>query len=202
MKKRRLRISLGAIALMLCLLPVLWACSHTRQGLSSMEPRQAYSHAIRDAEVAEYNEISRNLVAIVPGNEVLIWSRDMQVLVVTWTSWDGYDDKVGGSTKLSKDLWVTVVPEVKAFCRDRNLAPEQLTLRIEQLLGLPTGDGKNRFVEIWVSPDDLFRPTPDPEISDHEAGLDFPLSCQFVTVRERYKKWFDDLKQSSYGAEG
>ena len=39
---------------------------------------------------------------------------------------------------------------------------------------------------------DLFRPTPDPEITDHEAQLDFSQSQDFLTVSEKYKEWYNN----------
>ncbi|MDI6688449.1 MAG: hypothetical protein QME06_09560 [Desulfobacterales bacterium] len=170
-------MSLKKLILMLCVFQVVLACSHSPQTMLFADLQYAYSQAIKDAEVVEINEIYRNLVAIVPSNDALRWNKDTgEVLVVTWTSWNGYDDHVGSSMKLSREVWVTVFPEVKAFCSEQHTTPTQLTLRLEQLLGLPPENGKTRFVEMWVDPDDLFRPAPDPEVSDHEAELDFPLS--------------------------
>ena len=171
--------------------------------MSSNDPQQAYSQAIRDAAVAEPDEISKNLVAIIPSNDALQWNRATgEVLVVTWTSWDGYDDHVGGSMPLAREVWITVVPEMVAFCREQQIEPSQVTLRLEQVLGLPPGNGKTKFVEMWVAPDDLFRPAPDPAISDHEAELDFPVSNRFVTISKDYQQWFNDLARTSYGANG
>ncbi len=195
--------SIKITTLVLCGFLVLAACSHLPHTMSPTELQHAYYQAIKDAEVAEYNEITRNLVAIVPSNDALRWDRDTgHVLVVTWTAWKGYDELVGSSMKLSREAWVTVVPELKTFCRGRHIQPKQVTLRLEQLLGLPPGSGKTKFVEMWVMPNDLFRPTPDPEVSDHEAELDFPVSQRFVTVSEAHRQWFLDLRQKSYGANG
>jgi hypothetical protein len=88
------------------------------------------------------------------------------------------------------------------FCHEHRILPPQVPLRLEQLLGLPPENGKTKFVELWVSPKDLFRPSPDPEVSDHEAELNFPESDRFITVNEEYRQWFLSLKQRSYGADG
>ncbi|MDP8285721.1 MAG: hypothetical protein RAP03_03555, partial [Candidatus Electryonea clarkiae] len=64
--------------------------------MSPADLRHAYSQAVKDAEIAEPDEISRNLVAIIPSNNTLQWNKDTgEILVVTWASWNGYDDHVG-----------------------------------------------------------------------------------------------------------
>lgn len=170
--------------------------------------RTAYVVAVADAETATPGEISRDLVPIVETNENLVWrtkSGKKELLVVTWTSWNGYDEMVGKTMVLTREVWVTTVPELKDFSRENRLnrlTPEARTLRLEQLLGLPPNNGKDRFVEMWVSPDDLFRPSPDPEVTDMEAELDFPKSSRFITVSEEHILWFNDLKGKSYGDGG
>ena len=182
---------------------VLSACTHLTREPNPADLQQAYARAIKDAEIAEPDEINRNLVAIVPSNKDLTRKKDSgEVLVTTWTSWDGYDEHVGRPMNLSREVWVTVFPEVKQFCRELNLVSSQVPLRLKQLLGLPPNDMKTKFAEIWVDPDDLFRPSPDPEISDNEASLDFPVSNRFVTVSNDHMRWFHDMKQKSYGADG
>jgi hypothetical protein len=165
--------------------------------------QQRFERAVRDAEIAEPREISKNLMAIVESNERLRWEGikgKSRLLVVTWTNWGGYAKNINHSMPLERDVWVTVVPELKEFChhvRHRRY----LSLRLRQLLGLPPTDSKNQFVELWVDPNDLFRPSPDPEINDHEASLDFPRSG-FLKIDEAYVKWFNDLRSKSYGASG
>ncbi len=184
---------------------LLWGCTAPVRISSEADLRERYRRAVADARIAEPAEISRNLVAVVDYNRDLVWKEgpgQQWVRVVTWTSWQGYDDKVGQAMVTSREIWVTVVPELQRFCQQCGHSGGVLTLRLEQLLGLPPHNGKTRFVEIWVSPEDLFRPSPDPEISDHEAGLNFPVSRKFVTIADDYVRWFDDLKNDSYGEDG
>jgi hypothetical protein len=176
----------------------------------------AYLAAVEDAAVAEPEEICRSLTAIAPYNEDLVWQGEgdeRRVLMATWTGYTGYDELAGkrirlddlrrGAYEAARDIWVTPVPEVKAFCRRHPcVPPERRVLRLEQLLGLPSGSGKTRFVEFWVKPEDLFRPAPDPEVSDCEAELDFPVSGQFVTVDPAHIAWFQSLMEESYGEDG
>ncbi len=180
------------------------ACAVQSPTLCQADLQKAYHCAIIDAETAEPSEISNNLVAIVPSNEKLIWknkgdTQNARILVVTWTNYDGYDNKIGQSVELSREVWVTTAPEVKNFCK--RMSGGRL-LRLEQLLGLPANAGKTKFVEMWVKPGDLFRPSADPEISDREAETEFRTTNKFVKVSDEYVKWYNELKMKSYGTNG
>ncbi len=173
---------------------------------------QQFAAAVNDARVADYNEISRDLIPINKYNPDIIWDGtpgNSRVLVVTWTGGDYYDDYVGKDYYLTVNVWVTVVPEIKTYFEEHGYNPETITtLRIEQVMGLPPNDGKTKFVEIWVNPKDLFRPSPDPEISDREAELDFPDSQFRVYSTDTYIKegdtsytyvdWFNYMIPASY----
>lgn len=175
---------------------------------SADQLRQAYETAVRDAEVAEPGEISRDLTAITETNDRLQWDGQpgsKRVLLVTWTSWNGYNDLVGKPYTVpdGREIWFTAAPAVRDFCAayQKNSPGADLSLRLRQLLGLPPTDNKTIFVEMWVSPKDIFRPSPDPEISDHEAELDFPSSSR-TSVSQAHIDWINTLKQKSYGPNG
>ncbi len=180
------------------------ACALQSPALDQADLQKAYHSAIVDAETAEPAEISNNLVAILPSNDKLVWknrndAQNAMLLVVTWTNYDGYDNKIGQSLKLSREVWVTTAPEIKNYCKTLN---GNKALRLEQLLGLPANAGKTRFVEMWVKPGDLFRPSADPEITDCEAETEFRSSNKYVTVSDNYVKWFNELKMRSYSVDG
>lgn len=145
-----------------------------------------YSKAIDDALVGTLTEISEKLWAIATSNLKLIWQEPdkKQFRAVTWTSWNGYDDQQGSSVELTRDVWVTAVPELQEFCSGLTLDPKALTLRLEKYLGLPAHNGKTKFVEMWVNPSDVFRPCPDKEVDDSRCELDFPQN-----VDEAHKQW-------------
>lgn len=156
-----------------------------------------YAAAVADAAVADPDEIYDQLIAVNEANSALDFDDQGRVLVVTWTSWDGYDGAVDTDTTVGVDVWVTTTPEVQTFCGGLDLDAEALTLRLEQRLGLPAGTGKDRFVQLRVHPDDLFRPSPDPEVTDSVASLEFPTE-----VSQDHKDWIDGLMASSYGEDG
>lgn len=80
----------------------------------------------------------------------------------------------GGETNytLRKSLWVTVAPELRNYFKysNRKSCPPS-SKRVLQLLGLNPGKSYDVILEMYVDPKDLFRPTPDPEITDHKAEV-------------------------------
>ena len=156
---------------------------------TAYDPQAEYTKACADAAIVTPEKISKNLTAITPDNKDLIWENGAvgsRVLVVSWVDQNacniykcpdegcqsGDTCKEGKECQYSRDTYVTVVPELKIFFKTTPLT----SMRIAQLLGLPPSDAQNKacFLEMWVSPKDLFRPSPDPEITDHEAEIDFP----------------------------
>jgi hypothetical protein len=154
-----------------------------------------YQNAIEDAMIANPSEVSISLTPIVESNGNLSWQGEAgnkSVLVVTFTKYAS-SYPVGENVNTSwGETWVTVAPEIQNFFQN-HAASENVTLRAMQLLGLPPNNANAYFVEIWVSPQSLFRPTPDNEINDTTAGLSFPSS-----VTADYKAWFNSNIIYSY----
>jgi hypothetical protein len=185
-----------------------------------------YSSAVHDARIADPAEISKNLIPITNDNPDLIWENGIpgsRVLLLSWIRssdakyYDGTVDpacSVGSADcTLKVDLWVTVVPEMRAFFHGATPQP----LRVAQLLGVPPEYAleDRAMVEIWAKPRDLFRPCPDPEISDSECQTDFPADpfrtfdpTELVRATEgpgknifmNYTGWFNNRKNYLYAA--
>jgi hypothetical protein len=112
-------------------------------------------------------EVSPKLVTIAAGNPLD---------VVTWVR----ADQVAGYKHVApQDVWVTVEPHLREFCRDFLKAHDgdlrALTLRLEQRLGLPPAVGKTTILRLRlesVSGKTIFRPCADPatERGHCEAG--------------------------------
>lgn len=152
--------------------------------------------AVHDAVIADSSEIVSTLVAITHADASLSWTGtppDDRVLVVTWTKYFSSYPVDSTVTVSWGDVWVTVVPEMQRYFQTHTTTRETITLRSEQLLGLPMNKGYTHFVELWVKPSDLFRPSPDNEITDCTAQLDFPPS-----VDSSYRSWFSDNFFYSY----
>lgn len=163
--------------------------------------RHSYNLAVIDAKTVEPYEIYRNLVAVkyygdsTAGEGNLTWTADsagkMRLLVVSWMSKSSTQYwPVGTTFKTSNNQaymsWITTSPEMSGFLKKNHFQNESsLHLRIAQVLGMPPDSKNDCFVEFWVYPENLFRPTPDPEVTDHEAELYFPSS-----VSQKHRSWF------------
>jgi len=163
---------------------------------SSLSVEQMYEKAIDDAVIVKPSEIYSGLTPIVETNLNLSWrgeSGNKSVLVVAWTKYNS-SYPVGETVNTTwGDTWVTVVPEIKTFFKDYVDPNSNLTLRVKQLLGLPSNSSNLYFVELWVNPQSLFRPTPDNEVDDTVAQLTFPSSATAA-----YMEWFNNNIIYSY----
>ncbi len=157
---------------------------------------QMYQNAIEDAVVAKPSEVYSGLTPIVETNTNLTWqgaSGNKSVLVVTFTKYAS-SYPVGETVNTTwGETWVTVVPEIQTFFQEHVDQNSNLSLRVKQLLGLPANNTGEYFVEMWVNPQMLFRPTPDNEITDTTAQLTFPASAT-----SEYKIWFNSNIIYSY----
>lgn len=228
------RSSVSLLLIVLCL--SLCACGQSSS--ADIDPQAQYEAAVQDARTMTEAKISRDLTAIVPGNKNLKWENDVpgtRVLVATWlgshSACESYMNPDTPGCKAGSECvnygynsWVTVASELK-----NHLGNAPTLLRVCQVLGLPVpAPGQTLentcVIELYISPLDLFRPSPDPEITDHEAELTFPTDgfrkyddtrlvysempcdaarCPNCTASGKcgmttYKNWFDSRRAYVY----
>ena len=146
-------------------------------------PEDRFDRAVADAAVVEEKDIHNGLVAVTPGNPDLVWDESKtRVLVVMWKSKKNFDDFYKGKTRTDPSeaylTWVTTAPEVQAFGkgylkRYPLASADEVILRLKQYLGLKPEWTYDLFVEMWVKPEDMFRPCTDPEIDDTVCNIGF-----------------------------
>ncbi|MCC6371398.1 MAG: hypothetical protein IT236_10370 [Bacteroidia bacterium] len=135
-----------------------------------------YQQAIQTAMYPAGNSPDTSLVAISKNNPKLEWKRICDqdyVLVVTWKSGKFYPDSGIYNTGAWSPIWITTAPELKERMKKELTAKSDTAMRLKQLLGLPPNATYNYFYEMWVHPDDLFRPCPDKEINDRSCSICF-----------------------------
>jgi hypothetical protein len=154
---------------------------------------KAYVKALKDSEEATQEKIFTKLLAVVPGWDAINhdrlhgssirWEEEQgtsRVLVATFLDRATYVQYYKSNLEshqesytLQKSLWVTVVPELRNYFIKKsfyNRCPPS-GKRVAQLLGLHPANPYDVLVEMWVDPKALFRPSPDPEITDHESEV-------------------------------
>jgi hypothetical protein len=164
---------------------------------------EMYNKAVQDASFAQKGEIARDLIAITPSNSNLVWNTDQtKVLVVTWKSTESYEQFIKNETRTSTGeayvIWVTTAPEVRNFCHryiqnNAGATPDAVNLRLKQFLGLDASWNYDLFIEMWVSPQDIFRPCVDPEVTDSQCNLDFGSPPPVVTGISDYPSFYKNL---------
>lgn len=157
--------------------------------------KKAYLYAVAQSQYPTQNDISRGLLAIVPGfdrinaektyGEGIRWEGTpgvSRVLVASFMSRSDYEkyykdnlEQHLASYALKKSLWVTVVPEMSWYFFRKPLCPPHPD-RVIQALGLNPGMDYEVIVEMWVDYVNLFRPSPDPEITDHQSELAYQIA--------------------------
>jgi hypothetical protein len=168
------------------------------QGLAANYQDPAYLAAVADARDPAPSKIDNHLTPIVAYNPNLVWegapgASRVKMAALTRNYYDNYE---GQNYQLSfGELWVTVAPEMRQFFQGDATAPTMR--RLEQLLGLPPDNGYTRIVEFWVNPSDMFRPSPDPEITDTVAELAFPQGSRTV-VAYGYPAWFSQTQHDRF----
>lgn len=161
-----------------------------------------YQQAVTDASTPDTLDIYNHLSAISSSNSNLIWEGvpgHSRVLVSTYTKYAAsYQNSIGDTLSTVWGInWVTVGQELKSFVNNSLVTENKLNLRIRQILGLPPTNQANYIVELWVYPNDLFRPARDPEIDDNVCQLYFPAN-----VSPEHQNWFNENLLSSYGNNG
>jgi hypothetical protein len=91
-----------------------------------------------------------------------------RVRLVTWNA-PSADMTPGASHVFPYPVWGTVDGELRNFCRGYSTAqrpsPDDLQLRLEQLLGLHPGDGAGRsLITFEIDRAQIIRPCPDPGV--------------------------------------
>jgi hypothetical protein len=170
---------------------------------------EQYQAAVKDAAIVEANEVTNQLWTISKNNPYLIWNKDKtKLLVVTWKSLSAYDKFLKNNTQTSDNLdyavWVTAAPQVKNFCRQlKPYDDRDLNLRLKQYLGLAPDWQYDVFVEMWVSPESLFRPCVDPDIDDNECKADIPkdfFTTNWIDEIPNYGQFYQQLYFKSFRA--
>lgn len=116
------------------------------------------------------------------------------VQVVSWSAARYYPLGPDPLT-LTRNVWVTVVPQLQEICRA--LPNGGTTARMEELLGLPPGSGNTRtMIVMEATASDMFRPCADPRLDQRRCTLSVPARPGGYPV----ETWAGDLAFTFYQA--
>ena len=194
------------LTLLFVLIPMVVGLAQTTKTMVANNPpadslNAWYRAAVTNAQNPEPEEISTELMGVNPTSTALQYKTIDGQVYVKALSWMSFSDttyypreKWNHYETGSYRMWVTLVPQLQVACQDANyVGGLPLTLRLEMALGLPPNNGKQVFMEVWIRPQDLYRPCPDPSPYDNACGLSIP---EYVT--EDYRTWFNDLRGVQY----
>jgi hypothetical protein len=178
------------------------ACIPTREKADELRAiENSYGAAVAQMVRPQPSDTSDSLVAIDTKSpiRVVTWKRSNQLS--DWRKADGT-----WKTKAVSDIWVTVVPKLKLFCqefvRTHHANTAQLTLRLEQRLGLPPDSNNDVFVEMIIKDpskyDHLFRPCINPSVAASTCQLGpFPDPLP-KGISEKHRTWIYRQYYDSY----
>jgi len=159
-----------------------------------------YRSAIQDAMYPEQSKVYNGLIPINKSNKELQWKRvngTDYILVVVWMrkkyigSYEPFENQWGFYNTGEYPMWVTAAPQMMNRMKKEN--PKDPEYRLKQLLGLSPAATYDFFIEIWVNPEDLIRPCPDPETNDTKCDV-----CFSDNVNPAHKEWINNNRISSY----
>ena len=178
--------------------------------------------AIRSASVPTPADVDTQLFELSDANRQLVWrpgsARDelLVAAVMTPETYAKYYASGSGSTPASRPvLWVTLAPQLKSWCHrlarslrraglgraSRTSAAERVRRRVVQWLGLSPMIDYSRVVNLWVDRTRLFRPCPDPGVTDRRCQLKMDGTPHVIGISD-YPSFFASLYVSSYSLDG
>ena len=156
----------------------------------------AYAKAVDDARTVEPEELLPLKTSITADNPYAVWNgAGDKVLVATWNDApETYPD--GGAVTVGEDpVWVFSGAELADWYAAGAGEVTDWELRLCQLIGLPPDAGYTSVTTLWVSPEDLFRPAFDPDITTNTMTTT-------LTGDAWYQDWFHANTAASYGEDG
>lgn len=150
-----------------------------------------YMDAVKDAMSIEENEVYP-VLTITKEDELVKWNEDgTKVLMLTMHKYpDSYQE--GQKMELSwGESWVTCPLEMQKWVveHQNEVEDEAWAQRIEMLLGMSADGSHTHFSALWVSPEDMFRPAYNNDITNGEVLMAYE---EAVDKDGEYKEWIDD----------
>ncbi len=173
---------------------------------SACSNRYYYRKGLEHASHPRPASVCNGLTVVDATNNKLVWKTidgKTYVLAVTWkadTTYYTKKDNYNASTGLysyntgNYPVFITAAPYLKEE-QYGNYSDKKLTLRLDELLGLPPTAHYSYFMEVWVRPEDMFRPCFDPSVGT--SACEFAPSKQDAS-RGDHMAWLYKYMYDSY----
>ncbi|RAJ05131.1 hypothetical protein LX64_02285 [Chitinophaga skermanii] len=173
---------------------VLIACSKDDDDNNSnpSDLNTLYANSIKDAMVAEDNEVSNGLMAVTDANPAMVWkviNGQKYVLMATFMRFPGSYPVGDSITNSWGESWVFAPSQMKTKTNGVFTASSDTIQRVCQMLGLPPRNSRSNthIAQVWVLPSRLYRPAGNPDITTTTAPV-----ALMTTVSNDFKTWFDN----------
>lgn len=140
-------------------------------------------------------------------NSFFTWTTNFdgqwRIKMVTWTRliYSNSYAPGGKQTNFYGQGFLTVAGQITNFFATNygtNITPEQAHLRVAQLLGMPDTSANDAFAEIWVRPEDIFRPARITSIAETNITSSWPGYAQANPDPLTYSNAVDGTSFAAY----
>ena len=182
MKKRIISAVLAAV--ILCSGMLFTSCAKKAPQLDN---DALYNNAVRDAVFIDEDEVLP-LVNISKDDENVLWDGNKVLVLFMHKYPESYP--AGEDVKLEwGNVWCVSAKETYKWVQNNGEGVEDWTLRMHQVLGMPTTKEYTTITAMWIDADLLYRPA---NVTDPNAKME---SAYKATGDEKfdkmYKEWFD-----------
>lgn len=160
-------------------------------GATDIDLDAAYQAAVEDATIAEQSEIMP-LVKLLPNDDLSSYKDGRYEMITLHKYPDSYPK--GTDVTLSYGyVWVSTLSEFKQFAKSHE-ATTDWTIRLKQLLGVPSSSVKTHLTTMMVDVDDMIRPAYSTDVTGDLTSVNY----QDMDESDEYKTWFDQQTLASY----
>lgn len=148
---------------------------------------ELFMRAVRDAVFIDEDEVLP-LVNISKDDENVLWDGDKVLVVFLHKYPDSYP--AGEEIELKwGNVWCVSAGELYKWIKENDEGVEDWTLRLHQVMGMPTSKECTTVTALWVDADLLYRPA---NVTDPNAEMTSTYqSTGDEQFDKTYKQWFD-----------
>ena len=181
---KRIISSILAISLLCTSMMLFSSCKKETPQLSEDE---LYTNAVHDAMIIDEDEVL-DLVNISKDDENVLWNGNKVLVLFMHKYPDSYP--AGEEIELQwGNVWCVSAKEMCKWVQSNSEGVEDWSLRLHQVLGMPTSKEYTSISALWVDADLLYRPA---NVTDPNSKMDVQYQpTGDEKFDEMYKEWFD-----------